>query len=259
MTGSHRRPNHALAECSGGVPEEVLTGGNMEPVVRIGSTVRRVAGPWTDAVHELLRAYELAGVAETPRALGLDEAGREVLTFLPGEVMVDLPAQSQWSPSLLREAGALLRRIHDVSADLVEAPLAWRRPSHEPGEVICHNDFAPYNLIVRDGRLAGVIDFDMASPGPRLWDLAYLAYRIVPFAEDATGFDPRCDGSRDERLAALLAAYGIVYAPADVVATAARRLEDLAAFTDARAAETGRGDLAEHAAMYRRDAARLRA
>ena len=67
--------------------------------------------------------------------------------------------------------------------------------------MICHNDFATYNLIARDGRLVGAIDFDFASPGPRLWDLAYLAYRIVPFAEDAVGADGL---DTDRRLAALI-------------------------------------------------------
>ena len=37
----------------------------------------------------------------------------------------------------------------------------------------------------------------------------------------------------------------------------AARLEELAAFADARAAETGRDDFAEHAAMYRRDRDRV--
>lgn len=34
--------------------EEILAGGNMQPVVKVGGTVRRVAGTWTEAVHALL-------------------------------------------------------------------------------------------------------------------------------------------------------------------------------------------------------------
>jgi hypothetical protein len=44
---------------SGGVTrldeeEVVLAGGNVGGAVRVGSSVRRVTGPWTPAVHALL-------------------------------------------------------------------------------------------------------------------------------------------------------------------------------------------------------------
>jgi len=238
--------------------EELLTGGNMEPVVRVGDTVRRVAGPWTDAVHALLRLLADAGVAGVPRAVGIDDRGREVLSFIEGSVLADAAADVLWSPATLADAARLLRRIHDASVPLATADLDWRSPAHPPIEVVCHNDFAPYNLIEAGGQLTGAVDFDFASPGSRLWDLAYLAYRIAPFAEDAAGFDPERFGTRDERLGRLIAAYGADFTADEVRTMAAVRLDDLAAFTDGRHAETGRADFAEHAAMYRRDAERLR-
>ncbi|MFD0557023.1 phosphotransferase family enzyme [Stackebrandtia endophytica] len=240
------------------VDEEVLTGGNMEPVVKVGDTVRRVTGPWTPAVHDLLRRFESMGITETPRAQGIDEQGREVLSFIPGRVMADLPPPSLWRHSLLRSAGGLLRRLHDASAPLVSMEATWRQEVNPPVEVICHNDFAPYNLIVGDDELVGVIDFDMASPGSRLRDLSYLAYRLVPYAEDAPGYDPERHGTRDRRLAVLIEAYGGDYSPDAVRQAAALRLEDLAVFTDDRAETTSRSDFIAHAAMYRRDAERLR-
>lgn len=239
-------------------PGTALTGGNMDPVVRVGDTVRRITGPWTPAVHALLAAYEAAGIDETPRALGIDAAGREVLTYVDGDMLTELPPDVQWSRSVLVAAAALLRRLHDASVPLVGHDLPWRTGSHEPVEVICHNDVAPYNLVARDAALVGIIDVDMASPGSRLWDLAYLAYRLVPYVEDTHGYAPERDGSRTERLSALVDAYGIDVPHDEVLRVAAVRLDDLAEFTDRRAAETRRADLLEHAAMYRRDAARLR-
>ena len=59
----------------------------------------------------------------------------------------------------------------------------WQWPAHEPVQVICHNDFAPYNLMFENGKLTGVIDLDLASPGPRVWDMAYTAYRFVPLTD----------------------------------------------------------------------------
>ena len=123
---------------------------------------------------------------------------------------------------------------------------------------MCHNDFAPYNLVVQGDRLVGVIDFDLASPGPRIWDLAYLAYRFVPFAEDAANEHSGTLDGRIERLRRLIDAYGIDYEVAAVVTVAADRLDELAHFTDSRASETGRTDFPDHAVMYRRDTVRLR-
>ncbi|WP_416900672.1 ammonium transporter [Micromonospora echinospora] len=62
-----------------------LHGGNVSTVVRVGDTVRRNAGPWTPAVHALLRHLEYVGFTGAPRAYGMDERNREVLSYLEGE------------------------------------------------------------------------------------------------------------------------------------------------------------------------------
>ena len=236
--------------------ERHLSGGNTAPVIRVGDTVRRVTGRWTPAVHRLLEALADAGVDEVPRVIGRDAQGREILTYLEGETLSEVSPDVRWAGDVLDAAGRLLRRLHDSGAALVaDGSLVWRSRRREPAEVICHNDFATYNLVARDGRLVGAIDFDFASPGPRLWDLAYLAYRIVPFAEDAEGADGL---NKDRRLAQLIDAYGMPFTEAEIVDVMAKRLDDLAAFTRDRADETGRADLLEHAAMYERDAAALR-
>ena len=236
--------------------EEVLAGGNSSIVVRVGDTVHRPAGPWTPAVHQLLSTLRAAGVMEVPEPLGLDEQGREVLSYLPG-IVGNYPLPSWiWSSTILHEAGSLLRRVHDASAPLAHSAATWQLPAHEPIEVVCLNDVAPYNMVFQDGHITGLIDVDMASPGPRIWDLAYLAYRLVPLGEysdpDAPGRD-----ARPGRLDALIRSYGYEFDQAAVLRAAADRMEDLAVFTDQRAADTGRNDFLEHAALYRRDRDRL--
>jgi len=47
--------------------------------------VRRPAGPWTPAVHALLRHFERVGFRGAPRALGVEE-GWELLEWVEGEV-----------------------------------------------------------------------------------------------------------------------------------------------------------------------------
>lgn len=234
--------------------EQVLSGGNSNTVGRIGDTVHRVASAGTPAVHTLLRVLREAGVHEVPTPLGFDDQGREVLSFLPGDVGAYPLPDWLWHPAILDGAGALLRRVHDAGVPLVGQDLVWNLPRREPAEVICHNDVAPYNMTFVDGQVAGLFDFDTASPGPRIWDLAYLAYRLAPLGEDAGITMPI-----DERLARidrLVKAYGMPFRRGEVLRSIAVRLRDLATFTDRRLIETANTEFAAHAAMYRRDAAR---
>src|SRR2546428_13819886 len=70
--------------------KQLRLGGNLNDAVHVGDTVRRRAGPWTPAVHELLRFLEREGFP-APRARGMDEQGREILEYLNGEAYAGTP------------------------------------------------------------------------------------------------------------------------------------------------------------------------
>ncbi|WP_100350561.1 phosphotransferase enzyme family protein [Luteimicrobium subarcticum] len=240
--------------------EEHLPGGNTTSVVRIGDTVRRAAGPWTTTVQGYLRHLRAHGVVGIPEPFGVDDRGREIVSYLDGDVPHDTAAPGAawlWSDGVLVEAGRFLRRLHDASVGFEPRRPAWRMPAHEPAEVICHNDVAPYNMVFRDGRLVGLIDFDTCSPGPRVWDLAYLAYRLAPFiGEDAP--DLSLD-DRLRRLDVLVAAYDMPFERTDVLEAMTARLDELATFTEQRATDTGRDEFLAHVALYRADRERIAA
>lgn len=236
--------------------EEPLAGGNMSGVVRVGATVHRAAGPWSPTIHRLLRHLG-AGV---PQPIGFDGQGREVLTFLAGTVPQDPMPAWVWEDRVLLAAGRRLAALHAATVHFGTVDAVWRSPVREPREVVCHNDFAPYNLVFDERHeLVGVIDWDMASPGPRVWDLAYLAYRLVPLSAPSNP-DLLRSGSaeRRRRLELLCAAYGHGVTPAAVARTAVDRLHDLADLTAARLA-AGAHHLAGHADLYRTDATHLTA
>jgi len=233
---------------------EQLFGGNTANVFRVGDTVVREAGEWTPAVHRLLQHLDAAGVPGIPRPLGI-EGGHEVVSFVDGVVPAYPMPSWVWADVALRTAGVFLRRVNDVTQGLdVGGP--WRSPEHEPVEVICHNDFAPYNLVFDAGRVVGAIDWDFASPGPRLWDLSYLAYRIVPLSTADWGDGFGVDERRD-RLARLLAAYGSEEPTARVADVLRVRLDELARLSDDFAKGLEKPELHDHATLYRRDAAQL--
>jgi Phosphotransferase enzyme family len=196
------------------VDERRLDGGNAGGAVRVGDTVRRAAGPWTPAVHALLAHLASQGFAGSPRPLGLDERGREVLTFLPGETVGSRLPWPGWThdPGTLVQVARWLRGYHQVVAGFVPpAGARWRMAGDwAPGLVIGHNDAAPYNAVWRDARLAGFIDWDMAGPVSPGWDLAYAAFSWVPLharrvvaREGFTDF-----AARPDRLRQFLAGYG---------------------------------------------------
>jgi Ser/Thr protein kinase RdoA (MazF antagonist) len=195
---------------------EPLAGGNTSLVVRVGDTVRRPAGPWTPAVHDLLRHVRSAGFDLAPEPLGIDDVGREVLSFAPGDNRRRRPSLAglAWSDRLLEEAGQAARRYHDAVRSFRPArPLLWRAGASTlgEGELVCHNDFAPYNVVTSDGALRAVIDWDFAAPATPLWDLAFMAWQWAPLhhpalAEDLGWSDAAGAG---RRLRLLCDAYGL--------------------------------------------------
>lgn len=164
--------------------EEIpLTGGNVSAgVVRVGDTVRRPAGPWTPAVHSLLEHLWSAGFRGAPRPLGIDDKGREVLTFIAGEVPWPYHFELVEPRKRLAAVGRLVRDLHDACAEFTPPPDAhWNsliRPDRE--DLIVHHDLAPWNLVVGDRMV--FIDWDGAGPGSRLWDVAYAVHGFVPMS-----------------------------------------------------------------------------
>lgn len=201
------------------VPPEVevpLTGGNVTAgLVRVGQTVRRPQTPYAARIRGVLAQLEHAGVEGVPRYLGTDDQGREVVSYLPGST--DFPADMLTNPQVVVAATGLLRRYHDATTGLVAAADGWAYSFADTArhEVICHNDFAPYNLLFEGGVPTGIIDFDLAGPGPRLRDVAYLAYWLSPLSFSGTDMTPAAQAevaAGCPRLRLLCDTYGV---PAD--------------------------------------------
>ncbi len=233
-----------------------LPGGNMNAVERSGNTVLRNAGPWTPTVHRFLNHLADAGVDWVPKPLGI-EGGRERVSFVHGDVpLYPLPGWV-WADAVLEDGARRLRQLHDASVGFDLDGAIWQAPAKVPTEVICHDDFAPHNLAFVDGAIVGAIDFDFCSPGPRLWDIAYFATRIVPLTGTTPEGAPGMDDAR-RRVELILSAYDSDATWDDVLRVAIVRLLDLATFSMAKAVELGKPHLVRDAEGYERDARFLR-
>lgn len=206
-------------------PEIQLPAGDVtDGVVRVGDTVRRPYQPQSFAVAQYLDHLERVGFDASPRYLGRDGSGRDVLTFLPGRVPGDPPERWAADEALLASVGALLRRLHEASAGFgadrafaAPAGSVWRRdqvrvdpPAAEPElELVSHMDVTPQNVVVRGGRAAGLVDFDLAGPTTRLADVYNTAIHWVPLRAPEDVGPPWSGLDRLERLRVLVDAYGL--------------------------------------------------
>jgi thiamine kinase-like enzyme len=198
--------------------EEILSGGNVSNVYRLGDTVRRDLKEESSKIHKVLKHLESKGFSSAPKFLGIDDKNREILSFIEGEAG-NYPLKSyMWSNDALKEIAKMLRLYHDAVSDFpIEESGQPLDNTPQPFEVLCHNDFAVYNIIFNHEKPVGIIDFDLVAPGPRLWDIAYTLYTCVPLSRhyhletgDEVNYDSEKDAERiKQRVKLFFESYGV--------------------------------------------------
>lgn len=173
--------------------EYTLDGGNVGAVVRVGDTVRRTAGPWTASVQGLLHHVRSGGFDLAPEPLGLDDRGREVLSYLDGDTVGSGHPWPDWawSEALLDDVSDAVRRYHAAVTGYSPPDAIWRggQPGATGPILVGHNDLAPYNVVTRAGRLVGIIDWDFAGLATPEWELAFMAWHWGPLHHPALAQD----------------------------------------------------------------------
>lgn len=189
-----------------------LTGGiaNGGRVFRIGDTVRRPLRPTSPATEALLRHLHDVGFDGAPRYLGIDRNGREMLSFIPGAAVIRPYPEWALTDAALSSVADLLRRYHEAVSGFVATGLSWPRavPAAFRDGLVSHNDLNLDNIVFRDGRAVALIDFDLAGPGSRLWDVASAARLWSPLRPDETIDDAR-RGHALRRLSLFVDRYGL--------------------------------------------------
>lgn len=215
--------------------DEKILGDGVTTVVQIGDTVHRAPGIWTASVHALLEHIRERGFFAAPQVLGFDAEGREILSYIEGKVSnYPLPPEAR-SKTALISAARMLRLYHDATVDFVSCYQgSWQLDEHPPLEVICHGDYAPYNCVMKNDEVVGIIDFDTAHPGSRIWDIAYAVYRFSPLTapENKDGFGTREEQA--ERLKIFCKEYGLLELE-ELIPTVMERLMALMNFMEMRA------------------------
>ncbi|NDI33218.1 phosphotransferase [Chengkuizengella sediminis] len=164
--------------------KEELIGGRIGKIHKIGETVVRPSNKWTKDIHCFLQFLHEEGVDIVPKPFGINEKKEEILSFIPGDVFNYPLPEKLLIDSMIVSSSKLLLKFHKYSERYVSRLTnyeQWMLPVSYPIEVMCHGDFAPYNVTIVNNEAAGIIDFDTLHPGPKMWDISYAIYRWVPF------------------------------------------------------------------------------
>lgn len=159
-----------------------------------------------------LRALDgLGGLAPVP--LGGDLTGRwserptSLVSWLDGRADITPADPEEWA----RELGRALAAVHAVpgellaelpsvfegrggSEEILGGPLAaevrsrWSQLVASP-EVLTHGDYWSGNVVWRDGRLTGIVDWSGGSRGPRGYDLGWCRLDLVLLFDEQTADD----------------------------------------------------------------------
>jgi hypothetical protein len=182
--------------------------------VRIGDTVRRPLRPFSLTVQAYLAHLRDVGFSGAPLPFGVDEQGREVLSFVPGDVPRNpLPPETAGDDVLVALA-RLIRALHEASAGWVPpADAVWGgTPANagrttEPTELVSHRDYYPGNVVFRDGLPVALIDFDLAKPTTRLYDIANALWYWAPLRDPRDRAPAFADADIPRRVAVFADAY----------------------------------------------------
>lgn len=172
--------------------EILLTGGRItQGVVRIGDFVHRPECAHSGFIHAVLDHLAEKQSPFAPRFHGVDDKGREILSFMEGAVPDNL---GEYTPEQCAAAAKIIRALHDALSDFPGCP---------DGMTVCHNDLSPCNFTFINDRPTAAIDWDAAAFGEPLDDLAYAAWMWLDIGNDEN--DP---AKVFEGITAMLDAYG---------------------------------------------------
>ena len=216
--------------------EHVLDGGSQHAgaVVRVGDTVRRPRSAGHEVVEALLMHLERMGFEGSPRFLGVDEHGRQILEYLDGVAHRTPPWQHDDSANAIElgRLAAWLRRLHDATSDFVPpAGTLPRRSLPVAGAVWTHGDVGYPNVVYRQRELVGMIDWEFAAPAHRCADPAALLAVSIRGPRPDVGDNERRARAAQLAVEAIATGYGMTDAEVRALPEmAARTLDDAALF-----------------------------
>lgn len=212
----------------------ILPGGR-DSIKKDGNLVIRPRKKWTEHIHSFLKALHENKFHKAPTPISIAQFN-ETLSFVDGNVYNYPLPKEFYSEEMIVSSAKLLKEFHKAGQpylNKLNGKEDWMLPATKPMEVMCHGDYAPYNVTIINGKATGIIDFDTLHPGPMIEDVAYAIYRWVPFFRD----EKRITLSKKiERAKLFLDEYGVSNATrSQLVAEMINRIRNLVQYIEEQA------------------------
>jgi tRNA A-37 threonylcarbamoyl transferase component Bud32 len=173
-------------------------------VYREEDAILRPIKPWTDHVHALLRHFCSHGLP-VPQVIKTDDT-YEYVEYIEGEII----DSCQWTDELLIDIAELTKKIHQSAEKFDYTKSMEWQPYYlrEMGDIkICsHGDIAPWNVVTKDRKIMGLIDWELAGPISPIVELARICWLFPPSVNAESTVDNKI---RAEQIRTIIDTYGL--------------------------------------------------
>lgn len=159
-----------------------LVGGTLNNTMTDGLQVRRDLSPWSTSVHKYLTFLNQKKCPLVPKLIKVDSK-YEYHEKLPGTSLLHPWPDTIKNLSWMKSVAHWLKEYHAVARQYKVQPsdnFLWEQQKTSAALFLCHGDLGPWNFLVSNGVLSGVIDWDLLRPGEPIDDLAQIAIEHVP-------------------------------------------------------------------------------
>jgi tRNA A-37 threonylcarbamoyl transferase component Bud32 len=168
---------------------QTLKGGSLNDVSRSGDVIKRPRAPDSDSVVQVLQWLTELGFTTTPEVIEVAE-NNIYYKYIEGEPLLRPWRQIAKTEEWLVQVAQWLKSYHTAIQGFElksGAKFLWGPEKIELGMIVCHGDLGPWNFLEKDGKLTGVIDWDLAYYGSPLDDLTAIAIDSVPLRKPKEG------------------------------------------------------------------------
>jgi thiamine kinase-like enzyme len=176
-------------------------------VYKKDNMVIRPLEKWSENIHLLMNHFYNNGLP-VPKIIKIDQE-YEYTEYINGEMI----HPKKWTDEGLFEIGKMVKKLHEIAKNFVQKKnMEWKpwylRELGKP-EICSHGDIAPWNIITKNNKPIGIVDWEYAGPIDTIIELARVCWLFPQLHDDDIGklYDLPPPEKRGEQIKIILDAY----------------------------------------------------